>query len=63
MEFTIYNFKTIPAGLTVKKNGALNFAFQDYKQGFRRIIQNGTYLKILEDFYGRGKVPDSILLQ
>ncbi|MBN2656682.1 MAG: transporter substrate-binding domain-containing protein [Spirochaetales bacterium] len=37
-------------------------AYQAYKDGKKRIIDDGTLLNILEKYYGRGMVPDNTII-
>lgn len=62
-EFSILNIHKTLAGLSVKKNGPLKEAFQEYKLGFQAIKEKGIYMKINEEFYGKGLVPDSVLVK
>lgn len=62
-EFAILKFKKIMGGLTVKKGSLAEEAFQECKEGFKAIKENGIYLKILEEFYGKEQVPDSAIVK
>jgi polar amino acid transport system substrate-binding protein len=35
--------------------------FSDFNKGYKIIMKNGTYKKILEKYYGKGKIPASVL--
>ena len=53
---------SIPAGLILSKNlpNYQEFIAQ-YQQGFEAIKANGTYLSILEKYYGKGNVPKDVM--
>lgn len=59
-EFSMLVFNRVLGGLTVKKGSLAQDAFDEYKKGFKAIREKGIYLKILEEFYGPGKVPESV---
>jgi len=58
-EFGIVEYKRDSADLIVRKNSPGENILQSYRTGLKMIIESGTYHRILEDFYGAGRVPDS----
>ena len=50
-------------GLKMKKGSSQEPVFRNFQQGFAMIKKNRTYLKILEEFYGMGKVPKSVIME
>ena len=51
------------AGLNTKKGRSQEPVFRDFQQGVAMTKKDRTYLKILEEFYGMGKVPKSTIME
>ena len=57
--FEIFEYQLNAADLVVRKNSPGEKLLQVFRTGLKTIIENGTYLKIMEQSYGAGQVPAS----
>lgn len=62
-EFSMWEMEKFSIELVSKKNSPLEPSFLKLQAGFKKSVQNGTYKKILEDYYGKGKVPLSVMAE
>lgn len=59
-EFGFYEYIWVPGDLVVRKNHPEEYLYEDFKKGFDILLKTGRYMEILEEYYGKGTVPDSV---
>ena len=60
--FSFFTWDTIEAGLAFLNSSKRSMALKDkFKSGFATINQNGTYIKILESYWGKNNIPVQVL--
>ena len=58
-DFGIFEYELSAADLIVKKGSPEEKNLQVFRVGLKTIVENGTYGKIMEQYYGAGQVPAS----
>lgn len=61
--FSFIEETNLTAELVVTKNSSVKQAYKKFCDSFNSMKKNGTYLKILEEYYGKGLVPDKAMVQ
>ena len=58
-DFGIFEYELSAADLIVRKGSPEEKTLQVFRAGLKTIVENGTYGKIMEQYYGAGQVPAS----
>lgn len=60
--FYFQELEKISVELVSVKNDHLTPLFNRFSRGFDKLVESGEYRKILERFYGKGMIPESVLM-